>query len=239
MSATTEVEAGAEVQSLLDQSQWTGKIYSDGWVDAPVQIETTEPATGEVLGTAGGGDPETIARAASSAAAAQRAWAETPFADRVAVVRRAAELMESHRAELDPLAHPRVRRDPAQGRPRDHGLDRPAPDRGARLVDQPLDVELPSLTPGRTSTARRDPARRRRRDHALELPLRARHALGRPGARARQRRRAQAGRQHAGHRRRRDRAALRGGRAARRRAARAPGRRRGRATPSSPTPTCA
>jgi benzaldehyde dehydrogenase (NAD) len=90
MSATTEVEAGAEVKSLLDQGQWTGKIYSDGWVDAPAQIETTEPATGEVLGTAGGGYPETIARAASSAASAQRAWAETPFADRVAVVQRAA-----------------------------------------------------------------------------------------------------------------------------------------------------
>ena len=91
MSATTEVEAGAEVKSLLDQGQWTGKIYSDGWVDAPAQIETIEPATGEVLGTAGGGDPGTIARAASSAASAQRAWAEAPFADRVAVVRRAGE----------------------------------------------------------------------------------------------------------------------------------------------------
>ena len=100
MSATTDVQAGAEVQNLLDESQWTGKIYSDGWVDAPTQIETTEPATGEVLGTAGGGDPESVARAATSAAAAQRAWAATSFADRAAIVRRAAELMEKHRAEL-------------------------------------------------------------------------------------------------------------------------------------------
>ncbi len=68
MSATTETveAAGAEVESLLDEQQWTGKIFSGGWVDAPVQIETSEPATGEVLGTAGGGDPETIARAAKS-----------------------------------------------------------------------------------------------------------------------------------------------------------------------------
>ena len=156
MSVTTEVEAGAEVKSLLDQSQWTGKIYSDGWVDAPVQIETTEPATGEVLGTAGGGDPKTIARAASSAAAAQRAWAATPFADRVAVVQRAAELMESHRAEL---IHWLIRESGAIPPKADHEITASIGqlETAAALVDQPLDVELPSLTPGRTSTARRIP----------------------------------------------------------------------------------
>src|SRR5207244_1272663 len=40
------------VEDLLDEQEWTGKIFSDGWVDAPETIETTEPATGDVLGTA-------------------------------------------------------------------------------------------------------------------------------------------------------------------------------------------
>ena len=156
MSATTDVQAGAEVQNLLDESQWTGKIYSDGWVDAPAQIETTEPATGEVLGTAGGGDPESVARAATSAAAAQRAWAATSFADRAAIVRRAAELMEKHRAEL---IHWLVRESGAIPPKADHEISASIGqlDTAAALASEPLEVELPSLTPGRTSTARRAP----------------------------------------------------------------------------------
>jgi len=158
MSATTETveAAGAEVESLLDEQQWTGKIFSGGWVDAPVQIETSEPATGEVLGTAGGGDPETIARAAKSAAAAQRAWAETPFTDRVAVVRRAAELMERHRPEL---IHWLIRESGAIPPKADHEITASIGqlDMAAALVSQPLGLVLPSMTPGRTSTARRIP----------------------------------------------------------------------------------
>ena len=45
---------------------------------------------------------------------------------------------------------------------------------------------------GRSSTRAGSPARRGRRDHAVELPARARDALGRAGARAGQRGRAQA-----------------------------------------------
>ena len=44
------------VEDLLSEQDWTGKIFSDGWVDAPETIETIEPATGDVLGTAGVGE---------------------------------------------------------------------------------------------------------------------------------------------------------------------------------------
>ena len=72
MTVTAEpVEAGTEGREPARRAAWTGKIYSDGWVVAPAKIETTEPATGEVLGEAGGGDAKTIAKAAKSAAAAQ------------------------------------------------------------------------------------------------------------------------------------------------------------------------
>ena len=151
MSATD-----VQVESLLDESQWTGKIYSGGWVDAPTQIETIEPATGEVLGAAGGGDADSIARAAKSAARAQRAWAATPFTDRAAIVKRVGELMEKHRAEL---IHWLIRESGAIPPKADHEISASIGqlDTAAALTSEPLDVELPSMTPGRTSTARRAP----------------------------------------------------------------------------------
>ena len=57
LMSTTEQTVG----ELLNEQDWTGKIFSDGWVDAPETIETIEPATGDVLGTAG------VANAASVA----------------------------------------------------------------------------------------------------------------------------------------------------------------------------
>ncbi len=89
-------------------------------------------------------------------------------------------------------------------------------DQAASLISHPLGQVLPSLTPGRTSTARRIADRRRRRDHAVELPDRAGDAVARPGAGARERRRAQERPEHAGDRRRDHRARVRGGRPARR-----------------------
>ena len=66
------------VEDLLSEQDWTGKIFSDGWVDAPETIETVEPATGEVLGTAGLANAASVAAAAKSAARAQPAWAAVP-----------------------------------------------------------------------------------------------------------------------------------------------------------------
>ncbi|HXZ56101.1 MAG TPA: benzaldehyde dehydrogenase [Gaiellaceae bacterium] len=144
------------VENLLDESQWTGKIYSGGWVDAPTRIETTEPATGQVLGSAGGGDAASIARAAVSAAEAQRAWAATPFEERAAIVQRAGELMEKHRAELIQWL---VRESGAIPPKADFEISASIGqlDTAAALTSEPLEVELPSITPGRTSTARRAP----------------------------------------------------------------------------------
>ena len=85
---------------LLNEQDWTGKIFSDGWVDAPETIETIEPATGEVLGTAGVANAASVATATKSAARAQVGWAAMPITERVAVIRRAAELLERHRAEI-------------------------------------------------------------------------------------------------------------------------------------------
>jgi benzaldehyde dehydrogenase (NAD) len=146
----------AHTETLLDQSRWTGKIFSGTWEDAPTTIETVEPATGEVMGVAGGGDAASIARAAQTAAAAQREWAHTPLTDRVAVIRRAAEVMERHRAELVELL---VRESGCIRGKADVevGASIGQLDMAAALVSHPLGLMLPSLTPGRTSMARRVP----------------------------------------------------------------------------------
>ena len=156
MSATTTPEVGEQAANLLDEHDWAGKIFSDGWVDAPVQIETLEPATGESLGTAGGGDPATVARAALSAATAQREWAATPITERAAIVRRAGEMMERHRGELTRWL---VRESGAiTGKAAvEIGASIGQLEMAASLISHPQGFVLPSLTPGRSSTARRVP----------------------------------------------------------------------------------
>lgn len=151
MSTTEQI-----VEDLLNEQDWTGKIFSDGWVDAPETIETTEPATGEVLGTAGVANAASVAAATKSAAHAQRAWAALPIDERVAIVRRAGELLELHRDEI------------ATWMVRESGCIPPKAaveisasigqlEQTASLTSAQLEQELPSLTPGRTSTARRAP----------------------------------------------------------------------------------
>ena len=42
---STEVTEPATGEVLLDEGTWSGRIFSDGWTDAPETIETIEPAT--------------------------------------------------------------------------------------------------------------------------------------------------------------------------------------------------
>ena len=153
---STEVTDPAAGEALLDGDTWSGRIFSDGWVDAPETIETIEPATGEVLGTAGAGNVEAVTRAAASAARAQRDWAATPITDRAAIVRRAAELLERHRPELIRWL---VREGGAIPPKADNEISASIGqfEMAASLISHPLGQVLPSLTPGRTSMARRVP----------------------------------------------------------------------------------
>jgi benzaldehyde dehydrogenase (NAD) len=158
MSIATEKPPAAEegVGELLAEQRWSGKIFSDGWVDAPERIEVTEPATGEVLGTAGGADPAAVARACESAARAQTEWARTPFDERAAIVTRAGQTLERHRDEVIGWM---VRESGAVPSKADFEITRSIGqlDMAAALISHPLGHMLPSLTPGRTSMARRIP----------------------------------------------------------------------------------
>jgi len=144
------------VGELLNERDWTGKIFSDGWIDAPETIETIEPATGDVLGTAGVANATSVAAATKSAARAQREWAALPMTARVAVVRKAAELLDRHRAEITTWM---VRESGCIPGKADVEINASIGqlDQAASLISHPLGHVLPSLTPGRTSTARRVP----------------------------------------------------------------------------------
>jgi benzaldehyde dehydrogenase (NAD) len=87
---------------FLDPKQWQNRIFIDGsWVaGSGGSAEVIEPATGDSLGQIGIADAADLARAAESAAKAQRAWAATPHGERAAVLRRAAALWVEHAEEI-------------------------------------------------------------------------------------------------------------------------------------------
>jgi benzaldehyde dehydrogenase (NAD) len=157
MGTTTEPRpAGERAAGLLDPRRWMGRVFSGGWVDAPAALEVVEPATGDVLGMAGAADYTTVAAAAAVAARAQRAGAATPMVERVAVVRRAAGLLERHRPELERWI---VRETGAVAATaaREVTASIGQLEQAAALATHPLGLELPSQTAGRSSTARRVP----------------------------------------------------------------------------------
>ena len=145
-----------EIPPLLAEGIWTGRVYGEGWSDAPVAIDVLQPATGAVIASAGVADGASVAAAAASAAAAQPAWAATPFPDRARVLRRAADLLERHAEEITGWMvretgsiPPKIGVEIANSVNQIH--------HAAGLVTQPLAYVLPSPQPDRTSVAHRIP----------------------------------------------------------------------------------
>jgi benzaldehyde dehydrogenase (NAD) len=87
---------------LLDDVDWQGKVYSSGWTTTHGGVlESTEPATGDVLATVGLADASDIDAAAAAAKQAQPEWDALPGPQRAALIRRAARLLEDNRAEFE------------------------------------------------------------------------------------------------------------------------------------------
>jgi benzaldehyde dehydrogenase (NAD) len=78
-------------EQLLDSAIWDKKYFDGAWKTAPKTIPVREPATGESLGTAGGGTPELAVQLTEQAAAAQPAWAAKPAEERARIMREALE----------------------------------------------------------------------------------------------------------------------------------------------------
>jgi benzaldehyde dehydrogenase (NAD) len=91
MTATTH----DPTTTVMDPDIWKGKIFDGGWVSPGAgQYPVVEPATGDRIGAVGRASVEDVERAAAKAAEAQRAWARTPYDERIEVVRRCAALWE-------------------------------------------------------------------------------------------------------------------------------------------------
>jgi benzaldehyde dehydrogenase (NAD) len=87
---------------LLDGGDWSGRIYSGGWVTGQGEVaDCVEPATGAVLARVGLADAQDVAAATRHAARAQPEWAETIGPARAAVIRKAATLLADNRAEFE------------------------------------------------------------------------------------------------------------------------------------------
>lgn len=87
--------------SLLDPALWSDKIFINGWVAGSAgSRDVVSPSTGEKLGSIGVASVDDVNKAATAAAAAQKAWAATKPEERAAVLRRAGELWEKHAEEI-------------------------------------------------------------------------------------------------------------------------------------------
>ncbi|MFF3980654.1 benzaldehyde dehydrogenase [Streptomyces sp. NPDC001828] len=80
--------------ALLDPKTWQPAPLAGG------EYEVVEPATGESLGAVTLAGGEDVEAAATSAVAAQSAWARTPHLVRAAVLRKAGDLFSHHADEL-------------------------------------------------------------------------------------------------------------------------------------------
>ena len=87
---------------LLEESIWAKNIYVGGaWVPGSAGLlDVIEPATGSRLGQVGLASPADLAKAAESAAIAQRDWAARSHLERATVLRRAAQLWVEHADEI-------------------------------------------------------------------------------------------------------------------------------------------
>jgi benzaldehyde dehydrogenase (NAD) len=94
------VTTAADTSADASAGSWLEAFLADWRPGTGAPIEDREPATDIHLLTIPGSTSDDVARAAVAAAAAQPAWAETSYAERARILRRAAEIYEAHRTEF-------------------------------------------------------------------------------------------------------------------------------------------
>jgi benzaldehyde dehydrogenase (NAD) len=142
---------------LLDGTAWQGKVFSNGWRDAKGGVvETTEPATGEVLAQVGLANAQDIAEATTAARAAQPEWAARTGPERAALLRTAARVLEDNRSEFETWL---VREGGCVPGKAAFEVELVLGElwEAAALPTQPWGHLLPASEPGRDSVARRVP----------------------------------------------------------------------------------
>jgi benzaldehyde dehydrogenase (NAD) len=89
-----------ETKSLLNSVDWHAKAFDGTWRTLSGKADVIEPGTGATIGSVAIADEGDIKTAAASARQAQRAWANTDYDTRAAILRKAALVLEDHRAEV-------------------------------------------------------------------------------------------------------------------------------------------
>jgi benzaldehyde dehydrogenase (NAD) len=146
----------ALMTEFLAPTIWEGKIFDGRWSAAPRTSAVREPATGVELGTAGHGDPATIARVARAASAAAHQWHQTGPERRGRILREAARLLEANAVEI---AQWIVRETGAVQSKADFEVQLAADEihQAAGLPTQPCGYLLPGPRPDRLNMALRLP----------------------------------------------------------------------------------
>jgi benzaldehyde dehydrogenase (NAD) len=136
---------------------WLDPFLADWRPGTGAPRETREPATGRPLLTLPQATTDDVARAAATAAEAQPAWAETNYAERAAILRRAAEIYEAHRPEFGTWTQ---RETGAHRNKMFHEANFAAGElhAAATMPFQPYGQLVPSVVAGRLSMLRRIPA---------------------------------------------------------------------------------
>lgn len=141
----------------IKSNAWTGKFFSHGWSTGSGGVaEVVEPATGEVLGQIGIADAKDIHAAVVSARSAQEAWAATPFEQRAAIIRTAAEVLKRRAAEFVQWNTRECGSIPAKGE-YEVGIAYEQMQQAAALAALPNGSLFPSSVPGRTNLWHRVP----------------------------------------------------------------------------------
>jgi benzaldehyde dehydrogenase (NAD) len=95
------MNAPIDTPKWLGSATWNERAYgNEGWAALGQSSDVIEPATGQVLGRVAIATRDNIASAAKHARQAQSAWAATPYDERGAVLRRAADIAEQNREEI-------------------------------------------------------------------------------------------------------------------------------------------
>ncbi len=181
--------------SLLDPKTW--QSHASRALSGP-EYAVTEPATGETLGTVVLATGEDVTTAAQAARTAQAAWARTPHFVRAGVLRRAGDLFAAHADELRDWLVRESGSIPGKADFELHVAAQECYEAAARLPSRRAGAALRGA-PAVVHAAR---ARRGRRgDLTVQRPADPLHSLRRPGSRARQRGRPEAGPAYGGLRR--------------------------------------
>jgi benzaldehyde dehydrogenase (NAD) len=85
---------------LLEKDVWQYRVYTGQWCNGSGKLGVVEPATGQSLGSVGVADANFVALSTATAHAAQPHWAALPYDQRAAIMRRAAQLLETHSEEI-------------------------------------------------------------------------------------------------------------------------------------------